>query len=105
MLKAALALALVASMYGLFLWGQARGAEAFLAEARATYADYEDALHYAQAQYDKMLSASNAHLAQLEMNLAIERDTLEYWRHEAEQAKAERDRWKSLAAFVSGQAY
>lgn len=103
--KIALTVILVCSLLGAYWLGQARGAESFLVEAQAAYADYEDALAAAQREYDALLTSSNARMAELEMELIIEQDTREYWWREADQKAAEASRWKSLAGFFSGVAY
>lgn len=105
MLKPALALALVASMYGLFWFGQARGSESMLANAQAAYADYEDALAHAQREYDALQSQLSAEIGRLGHDLEVEQDTREYWRGIADEKAAEASRYRSLAAFRGGEAY
>ena len=108
-LKVVFFIALVVAFYGLLLYGQAIGAEAALAQTReeqqAIVADYEDALAHAQREYDALRDTSNAVIAELEMELAVEQDTKEWWRAEADQKAAEASRWMSLANVLRGLAY
>lgn len=109
MLKLALAAALVMSMYALFWLGQARGATDMLTHAReeqqTIVADYEAALAWAQAEYDTLHIESSDRITELEEMLIIAQDTTEYWRQQADQAKAEASRWRSQASFWSGASY
>ena len=108
MTRAIIAVVFVIGMLSAWMVGQANGAESVMAMVYQEQAEYVRL----QAASDQAIAGAMIDVAQwrarylwLEQQLDNEQATQEQYRTDLDQARAERDRYKSLASYLNGTAY